>query len=259
MEQGGAMSGEEVKLSNSKKSVLLRAPVLTQSGYGVHARQVAAWLLSREEVDLHVQALPWGDTPWLIDKEAHGGLVGRLLERTVDPSGKSYDATVQLQLPNEWDPKFSSVNIGITAGVETDRCNPTWVEKCNAMSMVIVPSEHAKRSILASGDVTVPFHVVPESFSTELLGTERTSVDDLEFSTPFNFLIFGQLTGNNPENDRKNIFYTIKWLCEAFQDDKEVGIVVKTNAGRNTKIDRRLVSQTLSSLLREVKIGRAHV
>lgn len=239
-----------------KKRVLLRGPMLTQSGYGVHARQVARWLLSRTDLDVEFQALPWGDTPWLIDPDLGDGLIGKIMQKTVDPGGKLYDATIQLQLPNEWDPRLGKINVGITAGVETDRCNPEWIKACNSMTSVIVPSKHARDCIKSSGNVTVPMHVIPEAYSDDIGKDVKTSIDDLDLSTPFNFLIFGQLTGNNPENDRKNIFYTIKWLCEAFKDDKDVGIVVKTNLGRNTNIDRKIVTQTMAGLLREVRSNR---
>jgi len=239
----------------SKKRVLLRGPVLTQSGYGVHARQVAKWLFSRQDLEVEIQALPWGDTPWLIDVNADGGFIGRLMEKTVDPSGRHYDATVQLQLPNEWDTRLSKVNVGITAGVETDRCNPEWVKACNRMNMVIVPSKHSMNCIKSSGTVSVPIHVVPESFSQAISQCSPTTVDELDFSTSFNFLLFGQLTGTNPESERKNIFYTVKWLCETFKNDKDVGIVVKTNSGRNTHIDKKIVTQTFETLLREVRKG----
>lgn len=237
------------------KKVLLRAPVLTQSGYGVHARQIASWLLSREDVKLDIQALPWGDTPWLIDGDSHEGLIGKLMKATVDPGDNKYDATFQLQLPNEWETKFSNFNVGITAGVETDRCNPEWVHACNRMNAVVVPSKHAKDSIFSSGEVRSEMHVIPESYSQAMVKETPTRVDEMNFSTPFNFLIFGQITGNNPENDRKNIFYTVKWLCETFKDDPTVGIIVKTNVGRNTHIDRKIVRQTFETLVKEVRRG----
>jgi glycosyltransferase involved in cell wall biosynthesis len=242
---------------NDKKKVLLRAPVLTQSGYGVHARQIAKWLLSRQDVDLQVQALPWGDTPWLIDKEAHGGFIGQLMERTVDPTGVKYDVSIQLQLPNEWDPRLARKNIGVTAGVETDVCNPAWIGNCNSMSAVAVPSSHAEKCIRASGRITTPMYVIPEAYSEAITQRVTTKVDDLTFSTPFNFLFFGQVTGNNPENDRKNFFYTIKWFCENFSHDDDVGLIVKTNTGRNTKIDRKVVVQMLNNLLGEVRKSSA--
>jgi hypothetical protein len=246
---------EILKDGNQKKRVLLRGPVLTQSGYGVHARQVAKWLFDRSDFDVDVQALPWGDTPWLIDKNIDEGFIGRLMEKTVDPSGKVYDLSVQLQLPNEWDPSLAKVNIGITAGVETDRCNPEWIPACNRMNMVIVPSQHTKNALTSTGNVTCPLHVIPEAYSEAIGYKEATKIDGLDFSTPFNLLLFGQLTGNNPENDRKNIFYTVKWLCEVFKDDSEVGIVIKTNSGRNTAIDRRIITQTFGNLVKEVRRG----
>lgn len=237
----------------TKKKVLLRGPVLTQSGYGVHARQVAKWLFSNQQLDVEVQALPWGDTPWLIDKNLDGGFIGKLMEKTIDPTGRNYDVSVQIQLPNEWDNNIAKTNIGISAVVETDVCNPSWVQACNKMSMIIVPSQHARDCLTKTGTINVPLHVVPEAYAPACAGNFNTHVNNLDFSTPFNFLIFGQLTGNNPENERKNIFYTVKWLCETFKNDKDVGVVIKTNSGRNTCIDRKIIKQTFETVVKEVR------
>lgn len=235
------------------KTVVLRGPTLTQSGYGVHARQIARWLLSRKDLDARFFVLPWGDTSWLLDPTAHDGLVGEVMRRTVGPDFKA-DASVQLQLPNEWDASCAPVNVGVTAGVETDRCHPDWVAACNRMSAVVVPSQHAKTCITNTGNVSVPLYVVPEAYA-DAVGCDLASVDLPSFSTSFNFLIFGQLTGNNPENDRKNTFYTIKWLCEAFKDDPDVGIIVKTNVGRNSRIDRAVTKNLLTSATTEARRG----
>lgn len=238
------------------KSVVLRGPVLTQSGYGVHCRQVARWLLNRKDINVKFIATPWGDTPWLINPDAYEGFIGQIMSRSVDPSMvKNNDLSIQLQLPNEWDPTFSKVNVGITAAVETDRCNPQWVSACNAMDMVIVPSQHAKANILNSGAVAKPLHVIPESFSDSIKNVSFSELNKLP--TSFNFLVFGQLTGNNPENDRKNVFYTIKWLCDVFKGDKDVGVILKTNAGRNSKIDRMFITNLLKQVINEAKGGVA--
>jgi glycosyltransferase involved in cell wall biosynthesis len=240
----------------SKKSVLLRGPLLTQSGYGVHARQFARWAFKKNDWAVDVQALPWGDTPWLIDKDLSSGLIGEILEKTTEVSpNKKYDISIQIQLPNEWDPNIAKTNFGVTAGVETDICNPEWIRCCNRMTAVIVPSNHVKACLEASGKIDVPLLVIPEAYCDEILRQTKTSVDDMTFSTPFNFLVLGQLTGSNPEDDRKNIFYTIKWFCEVFKDDPEVGLVIKTNMGRNTKLDKRNVTQLLQNLLKEVRQG----
>lgn len=237
-----------------KRSVILRGPVLTQSGYGVHCRQIAKWLLERQNVDVKFQVLPWGDTPWLINPDHEDGFVGKIMERTVDLNHRA-DVSLQLQLPNEWSTQVASYNVGITAGVETDKCNPEWVNDVNRMNMVIVPSSHAKKCFEATGNVNKQIHVIPESYLEALDHHEVKEENLFDVPTNFNFLILGQLTGNNPYNDRKNTFFSLKWLCEAFKDDKDVGIFIKTNTARNTKIDKKNVKDVLGNVLSEVRKG----
>jgi hypothetical protein len=236
------------------KTVLLRAPVLTQSGYGVHARQIARWLFSLPGLDVKVQALPWGDTPWILAKDACDGLAGKIMSRVADVSKTPrFDATVQLQLPNEWDPSLGIHNIGMTAGVETDRCNPQWIEACNRMSQVIVPSTHVSTCLTSTGQINVPLKVVHESFSAAV--EEERSAPLVDFGTPFNFLVFGQLTGDNPYSDRKNTFFALKWLFEEFSGNPDVGIVLKTNFGRNTLIDKNKVLNVIRNVAAEARKG----
>lgn len=241
------------------KSVILRAPLLTQSGYGVHARQVARWLFdladSRGDLQVTTEPLRWGDTPWICNPESHGGLIGRILQTATDVTANSqFDVSIQLQLPNEWNPFLANFNVGMTAAVEADKCNPEWVAAVNRMDLVIVPSEFVKQVLANSGKVTTNVVVIPESYIDSVVdGTVQPY--ELDTATDFNFLVFGQITGNNPENDRKNLFYTVKWMAEQFKDSPNVGVVIKTNMGRNTTVDRMRTQQMLSQLLTEVQKG----
>jgi hypothetical protein len=233
------------------KKVIFRGPALTQSGYGVHSRQVAKWLLSRNDIDVKFLLTPWGDTPWILDRNKDNGLISKIMERTVNPDYRA-DVSIQLQLPNEWDPNLCKTNIGITAAVETDIANPSWVSNCNKMSCIVVPSKHSLQSLQNSAELQTPSYIIPESFPEEIL-TSKKEIDLSNIKTSFNFLLFGQMTGNNPYNDRKNLLFTIKWICETFSKDEDVGIVIKTNAGRNTKIDKNIVLRNLEALLKEVR------
>lgn len=87
----------------------------------------------------------WGNTHWLTDLDDEDGLVRELVaaSNNVKPF---YDISIQLQLPNEWNPDAARFNVGITAGVETDKCNPAWVTCINQMNLVIVPSEFTKQT-----------------------------------------------------------------------------------------------------------------
>jgi len=235
------------------KSVLLKASTLTQSGYGTHARQIAKWLLTKKDIDIKFMLLPWGGTPWIIDNTAHDGLVKEIMQRSVPPETKA-DVGIHLQLPNEWDTRNAPINIGVSAVVETDRCSPAWVEACNRMHAVVVPSQHSKACLLNTAAVTCPLLVVPESYVAAIDSSHLPDIGS--FSTSFNFLVFGQLTHNDPANDRKNTFNTIKWLCEAFVDDPDVGIVLKTNSGTESLIDRQVTTNLIAPVANLARKGK---
>lgn len=251
--------GDAMSFPNPPLKVLVRGPVLTNSGYGVHSRQIVRWLLAREKewnMQVVFQALPWGMTPWLIDHKAEDGLVGEIINRTVDPAGTKFDISFQIQLPNEWDPNLAKYNVGITAAVETDRCTREWVTACNSMQGVIFPSEHARKSVTNVGAINRPNFIVHEAAGNAYM-KDAADLPDLKvnFDTSFNFLMVGQLTGTSPDLERKNILNCLKWMCEVFANEKEVGVILKTNLGRNTNIDRHNVQNVLSQVIREVRPG----
>ena len=239
------------------KSLVIRAHLLTVSGYGTHCRQVYKWAKnSRLFSTIMCQPVKWGITTWMINPDSQDGLVGEIMSQTSapNPNMPKPDVSIQVILPNEWDSNLAKVNIGVTAAVETDRCNPAWIDDCNRMDAIIVPSNHTKNVLTSSGFINVPIYVVPESYIEEI-DNENHSQLSLNLDTEFNFLTVGQITGGNPENDRKNLFYLIKWFCEEFKDDSQVGLVIKTNSGKNTKIDKKITKELLKRILDEVRVG----
>ena len=235
--------------------ICVRGPLLSISGYGNHTRQLYRWLSEKTDHELATQILPWGITPWYINPELQDGLIGKIMRESVSlEAQQAYDVSFQVQLPNEWDPNLARFNVGVTAAVETDICSRAWIQNCNTMNLIVVPSQHTKKTIENSGELTVPIVVVPEAFPDSIL---QESVPDLDFQprTSFNFLLFGQITGTNAFSDRKNTFFALKWLAEEFRDDPDVGIVIKTNHGRNTSIDRHMVQNMLNKVRRELNVN----
>ena len=237
------------------KKVLLRAPLLSYSGYGVHSRQVFKWLLTRKDLDVRTHILDWGNTTWMINPQYESGLVGEIMSRSGETAQEKFDITFQLQLPDEWDSSLGKYNFGLSAWVETDRCNPEWIECANNMNSLIVPTNHVKKTILNTGSPNPDIHVVPESYIEHIAKKDLEPLD-LDIDTKFNFLIVSQLTGSDSNTDRKNLFNTIKYLCETFKNDPDVGIVLKTNSGRGTRIDRKLTYNTFRNLITEVRKGQ---
>lgn len=235
------------------KSIVLRGPFLTSSGYGVHSRQIAKYFLENfPQHTIRIEPLPWGMTSWKINPQDEDGLIGRIMSKTgVEINGKP-GLSVQVQLPHEWDPNLANVNIGVTAGIETDVCNPEWIKCINRMDKVIVPSQHSLKTFENTGGLNTPVVVIPESYSKEFAEDHEL---DMEISTKFNFLLVGQLTAQTPDEDRKNTFFAIKWFCEAFKGREDVGLVVKTNRGKSTTLDFKIVSSIFNNLVSEVREG----
>lgn len=231
------------------KRVLIRGPLLTQSGYGVHARQIFSYFLSRKDCDITTQILPWGITPWSVNTEKEQGIYGEIMGRSKPLEGK-YDVSVQIQLPNEWDQNLANYNIGVTAGVETDKCSVEWATvHREKMNLVVVPSFHARSTFLSSGTgkEKTPIVVIPESYFPELASDPKDQ--PFQFSTAKNFLTIGMFTAEEPDMDRKNIINTVKWFCQEFDGKEDVGLIVKTSKGRDTTIDRELVRKSLQNVV----------
>ena len=103
----------------NRKKVLLRAPLLTNSGYGVHSRQIFDWLNTRDDIELVVECLQWGRTSWILAPELEGGLIGDIMNCSKPYAKEEIDASIQVQLPDEWDTSLGKVNIGVTASISS--------------------------------------------------------------------------------------------------------------------------------------------
>jgi len=230
--------------------IVVRAPLLSISGYGQHSRQVFEAVKKIPNAEVFSQILQWGNTSWNLDVDAEGGIIGDIMKRSSDKQ-TGFDVSFQVQLPDEWSKDLANFNVGITAAVETSICNSAWIEKCNQMNAVIVPSNFTKSVLENTGKISVPIYVIPEWFIPEI--SSSLSQLDIPLRTGFNFLIISQLTAVDSEVDRKNILNTIKWISEAFKNDKDVGIVLKTNSGRGTEIDRSITGQAIKSIVSQIR------
>jgi len=234
------------------KKILLRAPLLTNSGYGVHSRQIFEWLLEKKDIEIDVECLKWGNTPWLINNK-NEPLINEIMMRSKALT-PPYDITFQLQLPDEWDSRLGNFNVGLSAFVETEKCNPVWVDACNKMDMIITPSTFTKNVVKRSGIINKDIHVVPEWFNENLIADRENNLISLpEVKTSFNYLMISSLTSISPIDDRKNLINTISWLYEKHRNDTDVGILLKTSLGRGSKKDFLTTSRYLKQLTDSLK------
>ena len=228
--------------------VHIRGPLLSISGYGVHSRQIARWAFA-QDFHVTVEILPWGNTPWYTDRHECDGLIDKIMEAS-RPLTSRPDYSFQIQLPNEWDNTIAKKNFGVTAVVESDKCSEDWIKSCLQMHHIIVPSEFSKKCLVNSGLNAKRVTVIPESWM-DAIGISQPEIE-LPFETDNNYLMLGQMSGDW-ETDRKNTAQTIALFCDVFEGRDDVGLIVKTNSGGNSSVDRAVSRNMLKSVLRQVR------
>ena len=133
-----------------KKLMLICAPVTSRSGYGDHSRDLVHSFISIDKFDVKIMDVPWGACPRnALDKSNKKDKL--ILDRILgDPQlPKQPDVYVDIRIPNEFQ-TYGKFNIGITAGVETTAVSHAFIEGCNKMDLVIVPSQHSKEGFINS-------------------------------------------------------------------------------------------------------------
>ena len=239
------------------KTVLLKAPILSKSGYGEHARFVYRALKARPDYyDVHVMPITWGKSGWLLDSTEETLSIMEDVEKINRNPQQVYDLSVQVTIPNEWQ-KHAKVNIGVTAGIETDRVTPEWLQKANEMDKIVVVSQHAKNVFEKTNyDMVDPqtnnkMGTLKCEPTVEVVGYPVKDIKpdqkilDYKFSTKFNFLTVAQW------GPRKDLEGTIKGFLDEFQHNPDVGFVVKTYQANMSIIDRRQTDIRLQTLLGE--------
>ena len=225
-----------------KKKLLYVSPILSRSGYGDHAREFAQFLLEHtSEYDIHLIATPWGHNPQtgLKDNtELHKQLSPMFVDK--DDVHDFYDIYVQMGLPPEFK-RLGTYNVGITAGVETSKVNVPFIQGCNQMDIVIVPSEFTKltfeNSIYESVKLTTDIQVVHE-YANDCFYKNTKEICNSDITNQLNsiqedfcYLFMGQWTAS-PTDDggRKNISSLINTFVNAFNShDVKPGLILKTN------------------------------
>jgi glycosyltransferase involved in cell wall biosynthesis len=240
-----------------KKKVIVKAPALSASGYGEHARFVLRSLRAREDLfDIYLHNITWGKTSWIFEDSEERQWMDQIIKKTAEhiqatQGNPAFDISLQVTIPNEFE-KIAAKNIGVTAGIETNKVSPQWLEKANQMDKLVVVSNHAKYGFEST---TYPLmdaqknHVADLKCEVpiEVVGYPVREFDkadvDFKFDTSFNFLtvaLWGQ---------RKNMVKNIENFVEEFMDDEDVGLILKTSITSGSTYDKLQMRRVISSIL----------
>ncbi len=239
-----------------KKKIFVRGPVLSQSGYGEQARFALRALKSREDLfDIYVQPIPWGQTGWVWEEsEFRTWMDSKITVTQILMQQKQLqpDMSLQITIPNEFQ-RMCPVNIGYTAGIETTKVAPQWLQKGNEeVDKILVVSNHAKttyENTTAQATNSQTGEVIPYKINTPIDVVWETTprvepepINEINLDYDNNFLMISQM------GPRKNFVNAIKWWVEEFID-QEVGLIVKTNIKSNSIIDWEHLQAQMKNLL----------
>ena len=262
-----------------KQYVVISCPIDTYSGYGSRARDFvkATVEAKKDEWDVWVMPQRWGETPWgyIQDhKEEWGWLEPKMLPYQ-QPLNQKPDVWMQITIPNEFQP-IGNYNIGVTAGIETTLCHPSWIDGINRMDLTLVSSVHAKKVFEATqaeernpnGQVTrkiqiekpvevlfegVDLNTYFEINNDDLPETDLiTSLDNIDEN--FAFLFVGHWLQGEFGQDRKNVGQTIKVFLETFKNKHNApALILKTAVHNGSIMDHTEVLNKINSIKSTVK------
>lgn len=234
------------------KKVVIASPVATQSGYGHHAREVISQFIKykNSEWDIKLVSLPWGHTPFTAPMSAD--IQSRIIQL---PLTEQPDIWMQITVPNEFQP-VGKYNIGVTAGTEGDICPADWIDKLNAMQLVIVPSNFTKKVFVDTAakhqkTITTNITVIPEYFDESVYTSHYENLVEELKSIPesFAFLTVGHWLQGQLGEDRKNISGTLYSFFEAFKNTKDQpALVMKTSGATYSIMDRMEIEKKISQV-----------
>jgi glycosyltransferase involved in cell wall biosynthesis len=259
----------------NKPLCIVSSPVDTFSGYGARSRDFIKSLIKvkGDEWDIKLLSQRWGSTPFgfldnNIEEEAD------LKSRIIPQMTQQPDAWFQITVPNEFQPVAKHLNVGVTAGIETTICDPSWIEGCNRMTLNLVSSKHAKtvfensqfeqkdqntNKTTAIIKLSSPVEILFEGVDLNKYFKETPPQTDLvksisSIKEDFCFLFVGHWLQGEFGEDRKNVGYMIKAFLEVFKGKTNPpALIMKTNSATTSIMDRNSMLEKIEAIRKTVK------
>ena len=260
----------------NKPNIVISCPIDTYSGYGARARDFVKALIDIDKYDVKILPQRWGETRWGYLKDHNDSV---FTPRIINQLTQQPDIWVQISIPNEFQ-KVGKYNIGVTAGIETTLCDPSWIKGANNMDLILASTNHAVESFNRSKfdvtddktkqvtqkiELTTKVEVLfegadiskyfPANYTADLdenLIDLKSTLDNIPES--FCFLTTGHWMQGNFGEDRKNIGFTIKSFLETFKNTKNTpALVMKCHTMTTSIMDRERILDKIDEVKRTVR------
>lgn len=259
-----------------KPYCVIYAPVDTYSGYGARARDFAKALinLKKDEWQIEIVGCRWGNTPQkFLQEQKEWTWLSEYLSQS-NQLTRQPDYMIWITVPNEFQ-KIGKYNIGVTAGIETTVCDPSWIEGCNRMDKVLVSSQHSKHvfemskfeqrdqntnQIVNLIELRTPVEVLFEGADCDVF--KKLEEDQLDntfdkldnISEDFCYLFVGHWMQGDLGHDRKNVGLLVRSFYETFKGKpNKPALILKTAGVGSSYLDRHDIMSRISKIRESIK------
>jgi glycosyltransferase involved in cell wall biosynthesis len=255
-----------------KPMFIVSCPIDTYSGYGARARDFVKALIELDEYDVKVLPQRWGETPWgFIEAHSEWHFLTPHLLPVGNQLPKQPEIWCQITIPNEFQP-VGKFNIGLTAGIETTGCHPTWIEGCNRMDLILGSSTHSievlktikfeqrnqqTNEVMGQYGLQKPIEVLIEGADLETYQPKKSNFDLDQVEEEFAYLFVGHWMQGNIGEDRKNVGLLVRLFFEAFKNKKKTpALILKTTAVGTSYMDRNEILNRIDMIRNSVEDAR---
>ena len=258
-----------------KPLFVISCPIDTFSGYGARSRDVVLSIINTNKYDVRILPQRWGNTPFGFLQPGnpnHDKIAACVMPN--NQLDKQPDIWMQITVPNEFQ-AMGKYNIGMTAGIETTICDPSWIEGVNRMNLTLVSSEHAKKVFQESKfekrnqqtqqvegivELTAPVEVLFEGVNLDIYKKieefQNKELHDFINDIPeeYAFLFLGHWLQGDMNEDRKNISGLLRIFFETFKNKaKQPALILKVQSATPSIMDREEMLDKIRAIQGSVK------
>ena len=255
-----------------KPMFIVSCPIDTYSGYGARARDFVKALIELDEYDVKVLPQRWGQTPWgFIKDHPKWHFLTPYLLPVGNQLPKQPEIWCQITVPNEFQ-SVGKYNIGLTAGIETTGCHPSWIEGCNRMNLVLTSSTHSANifksikfeqrdkntnQVVGEYGLQKPIEILIEGADLNVYQPQKSNFDLSEIEEEFAYLFVGHWMQGNLGHDRKNVGLLVRLFFEAFKNKKKTpALILKTSTVGTSYMDRNEILKRIDVIRNSVEDAR---
>ena len=224
----------------------LQAPLYEASGYAHAARSFFLALVQQKQLNLRATPLRW-NSGFMADIEREAFLT---LRHYTNLPASPEDTLLHWSIASEFKGRQGHARAIGHSIFETNSLLKSYVDGCNTMDAVIVPTPFHQQSFREAG-VTCPIEVIPEGVDTtrfQPIGTGLKHVPER-----FTFLFVAQLSY------RKSIDLVLDAFLNLFQNHDDVQLVLRCYITDGSPKDLAQVTQVVKVFREEKKITKGHI